>query len=121
MPVLEQKQDLPLSISQYGTIRIADTRVSLDSVLHHDRQGATAEEIAVRFPALRLADIHSCLAYFLNHPESVQEYLTRQQQQAHELHQRIESDSVQQHGLAQMRERIRNRIAASQRCSDAGR
>jgi len=115
MPVLESKQDVPLSISQDGTIRIADTRVSLDSVLHHYRQGATAEEIAVRFPALRLADIHSCLAYYLNHQESVQEYLTRQQQHAQELHQRIESDPDQEHGLSQMRERIRNRIAASQR------
>src|SRR5207244_1423134 len=31
-------------------------------------------------------------------------FTASQQQRAHELHQRIESDSVQQHGLAQIRE-----------------
>ena len=59
MPVLESTQDVPLMVSEDGTIRITGTRVSLDSVLHHYQQGATAEEIALRFPALRLADIYS--------------------------------------------------------------
>src|SRR6266567_5073377 len=109
MPVLEQKQDLPLSISQYGTIRIADARVSLDSVLHHYRQGATAEEIALRFPALRLADIYSCLAYYLNHQEEVGEYLSHQRQQADDLQGRISADPVQQQGITSVRERIKKR------------
>ena len=60
--------------SEGGTIRIAGTRVRLDSVLHHSQQGATAEEIVLRFPALRLADMHACLAYYLNHPSQVEEY-----------------------------------------------
>src|SRR5438105_5814893 len=115
MSVLEQKQDVPLSISQDGTIRIAGSRVSLESVLHHYLQGATAEEIGLRFPVLRLADIHSSLAYYLNHQESVQEYLTAQQQRAQKLEERIKSDTVQQQGIAQMRERLRNRVAARQR------
>ena len=63
MPVLEPTQDVPLSVGEDGTIRIADTRVSLESVVHHYQQGATAEEIMLRFPVLRLADVHSCLAY----------------------------------------------------------
>ncbi|MEW6158514.1 MAG: DUF433 domain-containing protein [Verrucomicrobiota bacterium] len=111
MPVLESTQQLPLKVAEDGTIRIADTRVSLESVVHHYQQGATAEEIALRFPALRLADVHSCLAYFLNHPEEVQEYIQRQQQRADELRERIAADPAQQRGLAQMRERIHNRAA----------
>ncbi len=75
MAVLESTQQVPLLASGDGTIRIAGTRVSLDSVLHHYQQGATAEEIALRFPALRLADIHACLAYFLNHSGQLEEYL----------------------------------------------
>lgn len=114
MPTLESTLDAPLSISEGGTIRIADTRVSLDSVVHHYQQGATAEEIALRFPALRLADIHSCLAYYLNHQENVQEYMVRQQQRADELQQRISSDPAQQRGIAEIRERIKKRITASQ-------
>ena len=63
MPLLEPTQNVPLSVTEDGTIRIADTRVSLESVVHHYQQGATAEEIMLRFPVLRLADVHSCLAY----------------------------------------------------------
>ena len=111
MAVLESTLDVPLSISESGTIRIADTRVSLDSVVYHYQQGATAEEIALRFPALRLADIHSCLAYYLNHPETVQEHLGRQRQQADELQQRISTDPVQQRGVTEMRERIKKRTS----------
>ena len=114
MATLESTLDAPLSISEGGTIRIASTRVSLDSVVHHYQQGATAEEIALRFPALRLADIHSCLAYYLNHQEKVHEYMVRQQQRADELQQRISSDPVQQRGVTEMRERIKKRTTASQ-------
>lgn len=111
MPVLESTQQLPLKAAEDGTIRIAETRVSLESVVHHYQQGATAEEIVLRFPALRLADVHSCLAYFLNHPDEVREYIHRQQQRADELRERIAADPAQQRGLAQMRERIQNRAA----------
>jgi uncharacterized protein (DUF433 family) len=82
MPVLESTQAVPLDVSEDGTMRIGGTRVSLDSVLQHYQQGATAEEIALRFPALRLADIHSCLAYFLNHPDQVEQYLDQRRQHA---------------------------------------
>jgi uncharacterized protein (DUF433 family) len=112
MPVLESTQEVPLEASEDGTIRIAGTRVSLDSVLHHYQQGATAEEIALRFPALRLADIHACLAYFLNHSDPVQEYLDQRHQQADDLEGRISADPLQQQGIARMRERIKQRLAA---------
>src|SRR5947208_16484370 len=111
MPALESIQEVPLSVAEDETIWIANTRVSLESVVHHYEQGATAEEIALRFPALRLADVHSCLAYYLNHQEKIQEYMTRQQQRADELRERIAADPAQQRGLAQMRERIQNRAA----------
>jgi uncharacterized protein (DUF433 family) len=114
MPVLESTQAVPLVTSEDGTIRIADTRVSLDSVLHHYRQGATAEEIALRFPALRLADIHACLAYFLNHSDQVEEYLRQRHQHASDLQGRISADPLQQQGIARMRERIKQRLANKQ-------
>ncbi len=114
MPVLESTQEVPLQTTEDGTIRIAGTRVSLDSVLHHYQQGATAEEIALRFPALRLADIHACLAYFLNHSDQVEEYLIHQRRQADDLQERISADPAQGQRIAQMRERIQQRQAAKQ-------
>ena len=112
MLVLESMQSVPLSISDAGTIRIAGTRVSLDSVVHHYQQGSTAEEIALRFPALRLADIHLAISYYLNHQTSMGEYMASQRQEADALRQRISDDSVQQHGLAEMRERSKMRTLA---------
>jgi uncharacterized protein (DUF433 family) len=111
MPLLQQTQAVPLSAAEDGTLRIADTRVSLESVVHHYEQGATAEEIVLRFPSLRLADVHACLAYYLNHQDKIHEYMLRQQQRAQELHDRIAADPAQQHGLARMLERIRTRAA----------
>ena len=114
MPVVESTQEVPLLASEDGTIRVAGTRVSLDSVLHHYEQGATAEEIALRFPALRLADIHSCLAYYLNHRDQIGEYLKRQRRQADDLQGLISTDPLQQQGMARLRERIQQRLAARQ-------
>src|SRR2546421_7335773 len=111
MPVLESTQGVPLSIEEDGTIRIADTRVGLESVVHHYEQGATAEEIALRFPALRLADIHACLAYYLNHKEKIHAYLSRQNGKAQKLQQRISSDPAQKASLSRMRQRIQGRTA----------
>jgi uncharacterized protein (DUF433 family) len=114
MAVLESTQQLPLVASEDGTIRIAGTRVSLDSVVHHYDQGATAEEIALRFPALRLADVHACLAYYLNHSAQVEAYLNDQRRRADDLQGRISADPGQREGLARMRERIKQRLAARQ-------
>jgi uncharacterized protein (DUF433 family) len=111
MPTIETTQNVPFSLAPDGTIRIGETRVSLDSVLHHYRQGATAEEIALKFPALRLADVHACLAYYLNHQAELDQYLTQQLQSADELQQRISADPAQQRGLSEMRERIKARSA----------
>lgn len=113
--MLEPTQQVPLTVAADGTIRVAGTRVSLDSVLHHYRQGATAEEIALKFPALRLADVHACLAYYLNHQAEIDQYLARQLQTADELQQRISAEPAQAGGISEMRERIKARAAERDR------
>jgi len=117
MAIVETKQELPLTITADGTIKISGTRVSLDSVVRNYRQGATTEEIAMRFPGVRLADIHSCIAYFLNHAEEVDEYLADRERSAADLRERITSDPLQQQELNEMRERIRAREAERQKTS----
>lgn len=117
MAIVETTQELPLTSTADGTIKISGTRVSLDSVVFNYRQGATAEEIAMRFPGLRLADIHSCIAYFLNHQEEVDKYLADREQSAADLRQRIISDPLQQQGLNEMRERMRARQTERQKTS----
>ena len=51
----------PLEFTTDGVIRIGKTRVTLDTVIAVFKQGTTAEEIAYRYPSLKLADIYATL------------------------------------------------------------
>lgn len=65
----------PLRLDASGVVRVGNTRVTLDTVLAAYHQGASAEEIAVRYDSLSLADIHAVIAYCLRHPDDVESYL----------------------------------------------
>ena len=106
MTSLEKTQALPLRLTEDGTIRVADSRVSLDSVVHHYKLGASAEQIAQKFPALDLADIYAAIAYYLNNKEAVEEYLRRQEARGDEVQRKIESDPQYQKTSAELRERL---------------
>ncbi len=72
----------PIVIDADSVARIADTRVTLDTVVIAFEQGATAEEIAYRYPVLKLSDIYNAIGFYLNHQEEVATYLQQRQQQA---------------------------------------
>lgn len=105
MATLETTQTLPLRLTEDGTIRVADSRVSLDSVVHHYKLGASAEQIAQKFPALDLADVYAAITYYLNHREAVEEYLRRQEAAGDEAQKKIESDPRYQKS-AELRARL---------------
>ena len=73
--VIEQTQPVPLAVDAQGTIRVAGTRVTLDTVAVAFERGATAEEIVQQYPALGLADVYSVLGYLLRHQAEVAAYL----------------------------------------------
>jgi uncharacterized protein (DUF433 family) len=106
MTTLETTQVLPLRLTEDGTIRIADSRVSLDSVVHHYKLGASAEQIAQKFPALDLADVYAAITYYLNHEETIEEYLREQEAEGDEGQKKIESDPQHQKTSAELRARI---------------
>lgn len=119
MSNVETTMTVPLTTTEFGTIRVGSSRVSLDSVVYHYEQGATAERIAESFPSLNLADIYAVIAYYLANRESVEEYLRRQAAEADALQQQIESDPKQQKATNQLRQRIRARWAARQSAADS--
>lgn len=100
---------VPFVVTEQGTIRIGNSRVSLDSVVHHFKLGATAEQIAHSFTSLNLADIYTAIAYYLNHREAIEEYLRRQEAEAEALRERLESEPQRQAAMAELRERILTR------------
>lgn len=83
-------QNVPLTVEAGGAIRIAGTRVNLDTVVYQFNAGASAETIVDRFPSLKLADVYSVLAYYLNHKEEVENYLRRREQEAAVIRVQIE-------------------------------
>ena len=72
---VEQMEPVPLTHDRDGAIRVAGTRVTLDTVAYAFEQGATAEEIAQQYPSLPLADIYSVLGYLLRHQGPIRDYL----------------------------------------------
>ena len=109
MLALEETISVPLSVTEHGTIRVKGSRVSLDSIVHHFKLGATAEQIAQSFPSLGLGDIYSAIAYYLAHQEVVEEYLGQQEAEADALQEQIESDPKYQSSIAALRSRLLSR------------
>jgi uncharacterized protein (DUF433 family) len=119
MSKVETTMTVPLTTTEFGTIRVGDSRVSLDSVVHHYKLGASAEQIAESFPSFELGDVYTVVAYYLANRESVEEYLRRQEAEADALQQTIESDPIQRKATNQLSERIRARWAARQSTTDS--
>jgi len=72
----------PLRTDDHGVIRVGGTRVTLDQIVEPFREGVTPEEIALRYETVDLADVYATIAYYLNHRESVEGYLTEQAENA---------------------------------------
>lgn len=73
--VIEATQPVPLAADHDGVIRVAGTRVPLETVAHAFERGATAEEIAQQYPSLALADVYAVLGYLLRHQAKVAAYV----------------------------------------------
>jgi uncharacterized protein (DUF433 family) len=115
MTTLETTQTLPLRVAEDGTIRVADSRVSLDSIVHHYKLGASAEQIAQKFPALDLADVYAAITYYLNHEEEVEEYLRQQESKGDEVQNMIEADPHYREASSGLRARLLARRAELKR------
>ena len=81
---------IPLRIDTDGVVRVATTRVTLDTVVVAFLAGATAEEIATQYPSLGLADVYAVIAYYLQHRADVDAYLREREQQAQGIRRQLE-------------------------------
>jgi uncharacterized protein (DUF433 family) len=73
---------VPIEETVDGVQRVIGTRVTLDTIVTAFQVGATAEEIALRYPSLKLADIYAVFSYYLQHQADVDAYLQQRQHQA---------------------------------------
>ena len=56
---------------------VADTRVSLDSIVYAFLNGQTAESIAQSFPVLTLEEVYGSIAFYLANREEIDAYLEK--------------------------------------------
>jgi uncharacterized protein (DUF433 family) len=80
----------PLALGDDGVIRVAGTRVQLETVVTAFDAGATAEEIVQRYPALDLRSAYAVISYVLDNRNSVDSYMTKREQAAAEVRHNIE-------------------------------
>jgi|SRR5215211_3502310 len=86
MSLMVRPEPVPLAADRDGVMRVADTRVTLDTVVAAFREGATAEEITQQYPSLQLADVYAVIGHYLRHQKEVDDYLRQRQQQAAGVH-----------------------------------
>ena len=65
----------PLTVDSDEVMRIAGTRVALETVILAFDAGSTPEEIVQDYPALELNDIYAVVTYYLRHRDEVVAFL----------------------------------------------
>ena len=70
-------------------------------MIHHYKLGASAEQIAQKFPALDLGDVYAAISYYLNNEGTVEEYLRQQEAEGDSLQAKLEGDPEYQKNSAE--------------------
>lgn len=91
MTMPETSQAVPLTVREDGSIRVEGSRVTLDSIVHEFKLGATAEQVLHSFPSVTLREVYGAIFYYLNNTEAVEEYLVQRERGADETRRFIET------------------------------
>jgi uncharacterized protein (DUF433 family) len=81
---------VPLAADESGTVRVAGTRVTLDTIVTAYQQGETPEIIADQYPTVQLADVYAVINYYLRHRKEVESYLVRRQEEAAAMRRKLD-------------------------------
>jgi uncharacterized protein (DUF433 family) len=80
----------PIETDPHGVVRVAKTRITLDTVVIAFLEGCTPEEIGEQYPSLQLSDLYLVIGYYLRHRDEVDAYIAERQQRASELQKEAE-------------------------------
>jgi uncharacterized protein (DUF433 family) len=69
----------------HGALRVGESDISLDSVVHAFDEGHSPESIMEQYPALTLAEVYGAITFYLTNREEVRQYLARQDRLWEEL------------------------------------
>jgi len=80
----------PLTTGPDSVIRVAGTRVSLETIVYAFDAGSSAEEIVEQYPTLSLSNVYAVISYALDNRQSVDEYVALRRQGTDALRAQIE-------------------------------
>lgn len=86
----ETIEQVPIHSDADGVVRVAGTRVTLDTIVAAFDAGATAEEISQQYSSVPLADVYSVITYYLRHKAEVSAYLQGREEEAAKVREEIE-------------------------------
>jgi len=70
----------PYIEERFGGLHLADTGVSLDSVVINFQDGSSPEKIVQAFSTLELWQVYGAIAYYLENEQTIKDYLERQRE-----------------------------------------
>lgn len=83
---------VPLHTDANGTVRVSNTRVTLETIVGFYLQGETPEELYEGFPTVPLADIYAVISYYLQHRAEVDAYIARQKAEGERIRQQWQAE-----------------------------
>jgi uncharacterized protein (DUF433 family) len=107
---------VPLRLDEHGAIRVGNTRVLLDLVIHQFHAGETPEGIVDCYEALSLPDVYAALSFYLRNPGPIDEYLRRRELEAEVVRRKIEAAQPPRRNL---RDKLLARLQAKENMNAA--
>ena len=98
---------VPLVQLETGGVRVRNSRVTLETIVHRMQVGDTVEEIHDSFPTVSVTQIEEILAWYYDNKTEADEYL----QEIDELLRRLRAEAESQPGYKEWREKILRRKA----------
>ena len=86
-------EPLPFRMDDGETVRIGQSRITLDLIVEQYENGMTPEDMVRAYDTLVLADVHAAIAYYLRHRNEVGVYLKQREAEAVALQTEIEAQS----------------------------
>jgi uncharacterized protein (DUF433 family) len=93
---------VPLREESTGAIRVGNSRVLLDLVIHAFQAGATPEDIVRSYDTLELGDVYAVISYYLANTDPVDDYLRRREQDAQATRKKIEASQPDRSNLREI-------------------
>ncbi len=78
-------ETVPIKVDENNVWRVGKTRVTVDTIVAAYNEGATAEEIAMQYSSVSLADVYSIISFYLNRQTDVEIYLEKRREQAQKV------------------------------------